>query len=241
MAETIRNAPTSNIRDTHMRIRRNSRWTITLLPLIGMIAFGCATDTGSKSFTLTSEGISIKTILLLPFKDMTAELGVDRNVRCPLCGQVSLTGPVPPEAPMVLTEQLRSKVEQLPYTFVFSEESPNVSPSPAMSSNLLDHYVALGRQAGADAVLVGHVFRYTERMGNRYSIQSPASVAFDLHLISTKEARIVWTSYFDETQHSLTENLLKADTFFKRGATWIRADELAASGMDDMMERFPKP
>lgn len=224
-----------------MHIPRKFQWTIVLLPIVGILLSGCATDTGPRSFTLTSEGVSIKTILLLPFKDMASELGIDRNVRCPLCGQVSLTGPVPPGAPMVLTEQLRSKVEQLPYTFLFSEESPNTSPSPTMPSNMLDHYVALGRQAGADAVLLGYVFRYTERIGNRYSIQSPASVAFDLHLISTKEARIVWTSYFDETQQSLTENLLKADTFFRRGATWIRADELAASGMDDMMERFPKP
>jgi hypothetical protein len=224
-----------------MRLHKNSRWAFAILPLLALLAFGCASDTGSRAFTLSSEGVSIKTILLLPFKDMAAELGVDRNVRCPLCGQVSLTGPVPPEAPMVLTEQLRSKVEQLPYAFLFSEESPNLSPSPDMSSNMLDHYVALGRQAGADAVLIGYVFRYTERVGNRYSIQSPASVAFDLHLISTKEARIVWTSYFDETQQSLTENLLKADTFFRRGATWIRADELASSGMDDMMQRFPKP
>jgi len=212
-----------------------------VLLILAFLAVGCATDTGPKPFTLASEGVTIKTILILPFRDMTSELGVDRNVRCPLCGQVALTGAVPSDAPRVLTEQLKTRVERLPYTFLFSEDQPFLTTDSVKTSDMLERYVALGRQAGADAVLVGHIFRHTERIGNRYSVQSPASVAFDLHLISTKEQRIVWTGYFDETQQSLSENLLKANAFFKRGATWITADELAASGMDDIIERFPKP
>jgi len=214
---------------------------LAVFSLLALLAVGCATDAGPKSFTLASEGVTIKTILILPFRDMASELGVDRNVRCPLCGQVALTGAVPSDAPRVLTEQLKARVERLPYSFMFSEDQPFLTTDSVKTSDMLERYVALGRQAGADAILVGHIFRHTERIGNRYSVQSPASVAFDLHLISTKEQRIVWTGYFDETQQSLSENLLKANAFFKRGATWITADELAASGMDDLIERFPKP
>lgn len=214
---------------------------LTISSLVALLLVGCATNSGPKPFRLASEGVTIKTILILPFRDMTSELGVDRNVRCPLCGQVALTGFIPSDAPRVLTEQLKTRVERLPYTFMFSEDQPFLTTDSVKTSDMLERYVALGKQAGADAVLVGHIFRHTERIGNRYSVQSPASVAFDLHLISTMEQRIVWTGYFDETQQSLSENLLKANAFFKRGATWITADELAASGMDDIIERFPKP
>ncbi len=220
---------------------RSPLFLLTASLLLTLLVIGCATDAGPKSFKLSSEGVTIKTILILPFRDMASELGVDRNIRCPLCGQVALTGAVPPEAPRVLTEQLKARVERLPYTFMFSEDQPFLATDSVKTSDMLERYVALGKQAGADAVLIGHIFRHTERIGNRYSVQSPASVAFDLHLISTKEQRIVWTGYFDETQQSLSENLLKANAFFKRGATWITADELAASGLDDIIERFPKP
>lgn len=211
------------------------------LCLLALLGVGCVTSAGPKSFTLAGEGVTIKTILVLPFRDMTSELGVDRNVRCPLCGQVTLTGAIASDAPRVLSKQLKTRVERLPYAFLFSEDQPFLTTDSIKTSDMLERYVALGRQAGADAILVGHMFRHTERIGNRYSVQSPASVAFDLHLISTKEQRIVWTGYFDETQQSLSENLLKANAFFKRGATWLTADELTASGMDDLIERFPKP
>jgi hypothetical protein len=169
---------------------------------------------------------------------------MDKSIRCSLCGQVALTGPVLDDAPFSLTSRLMTLLQPLSYTLVPGDDVESIlsgMDSDKKMSSELDRYVRLGKQKGVDAVLVGHIFRYTERLGNRYSIQSPASVAFDLHLIRIRDEQIVWLGHFDETQQALTDNLLKANSFFKRGGTWITADELAFSGLEDVIGGFPKP
>ena len=64
-----------------------------------------------------------------------------------------------------------------------------------------------GRKLGADAVMVGHIYRFVDRVGGKYAAESPASVAFDLHIVRTADARVLWTGVFDETQKPLTDNL----------------------------------
>jgi curli biogenesis system outer membrane secretion channel CsgG len=98
-----------------------------------------------------------------------------------------------------------------------------------------------GKRAGADAVLVGHIFRFNERKGNRASVESPASVAFDLHLIDVETGRILWSASCDETQRPLTDNILEIGTFMKRGASWVTAEELAQGDLETMLQRFPQP
>jgi len=192
----------------------------------------------------SAQSLGIRSILIVPFKNVTIEQGMDKSIRCSLCGQVALTGPVLDDASFSLTSRLMTLLQPLSYTLVPGDDVESIlsgMDSDKKMSSELDRYVRLGKQKGVDAVLVGHIFRYTERLGNRYSIQSPASVAFDLHLIRIRDEQIVWLGHFDETQQALTDNLLKADSFFKRGGTWITADELAFSGLEDVVGRFPKP
>jgi len=49
----------------------------------------------------------------------------------------------------------------------------------------------------------------------------------------------VWTGNYDETQQSLTENLLNVVDFFKQGAKWLTADEFAEYGMRKILKTFP--
>lgn len=171
------------------------------------------------------------------------------NVRCHLCGQIMTTGDVPDSAGPFLTSELVWLMEkQGKYTIISSEASSKEVLSGKISgidneaaAQYLNLYVAAGKRAGADAVLVGHIFRFHERKGNRASVETPASVAFDLHLIATDSGKIVWTGHFDQTQRSLSENLLEIGVFFKRGASWITAEELALGGLEDMVRSFPQP
>ena len=99
--------------------------------------------------------------------------------------------------------------------------------------------VPLGRELNADFVMVCHLFRFEERVGSSIGVEKPASVAFDLHLFRIRDGARVWDGAFDETQKALFDNLLRAGSFFKEGAKWLTAEELAAVGMDEVLKKLP--
>jgi len=174
-------------------------------------------------------------ILVLPFKDMTMIYGKDASVRCPVCGMVFITGKVSVDAVEKLNNRLVSDLKsRKKYKIVTSSL---IDEEQTFSERKL--IVKKGREYNADAVVAGYVYRYRERIGNRYSVKSPASVAFGIHLISTKSGRNIWSGHFDETQRSLSENLFKLKKFIKRKASWITADEMAISGFEEILNTFP--
>lgn len=176
-------------------------------------------------------------ILVLPFKDMTMIYGKDASVRCPVCGMVFITGKVSVDAVEKLNNRLVSNLKsRKKYKIVTSSL---IGEEQTFSERKL--IVKKGREYNADAVIAGYVYRYKERIGNRYSVKSPASVAFGIHLISTKSGRNIWSGHFDETQRSLSENLFKLKKFIKRKASWITADEMAISGFEEILSTFPNP
>jgi hypothetical protein len=100
-------------------------------------------------------------------------------------------------------------------------------------------WIETGRNLGADAVIIGHLYRFRERIGTQYSVEIPASVAFDIHLIDVKDGRLLWSGNFDETQQSLFEDLYQLGTFLRRRGRWITAKELAVSGLEGILDTFP--
>ena len=103
-----------------------------------------------------------------------------------------------------------------------------------------DIYVQIGKALSAEAVLGGHVYRWREREGTDYAASRPASVAFDLYLMSAGDGMIWWKARFDKSQISLSENLLDLKTFIKAKGRWMTADELAEIGLAEFVETFPK-
>jgi hypothetical protein len=97
-----------------------------------------------------------------------------------------------------------------------------------------------GHEMDADVVLVGFVYRFRERVGKGYGAESPASVAFDIHLIRVADVRTIWSAHFNETQKSLGDNLFRLGSFISRGGRWLTAEELADSGLEEIFEKFPK-
>ena len=98
----------------------------------------------------------------------------------------------------------------------------------------------VGKSLGADAVLVGVITEYRERKGSDYGVESPASVAFSVQLYDTESKKLLWESYFSETQQALTDNVFEIKKFFKRGARWIPVDELAKEGAREAALRVNK-
>lgn len=210
--------------------------TIIAIVLPVLILSGCA----SKKDMASESGYRLmgtEKILVLPFKDITMIYGKGETVRCPVCGKVFITGVVSEDAMEKLANHLVSNLK--------SQENYNIV-TPSMTGEVqtisdLNLIVEKGRENNADVVLAGYVYRYIERVGTRYSVKSPASVAFGIHLLSVKYGRILWSAHFDETQHSLSENLFNLKAFIKRKASWITADEMATSGLEEILKTFPNP
>jgi hypothetical protein len=80
------------------------------------------------------------------------------------------------------------------------------------------------------------VYRFQERQGGNFSVVRPASVGFHVHLY--EGSSLVRVFAFDETQKPLSENVLGVFTFFKRGAKWITAGELAREGVHQAIDAF---
>lgn len=188
---------------------------------------------------------AIEKLLILPFKDLSTLYGKNVNVRCPLCGNVFSTGDVETFAVDVLTDRLTSIIKSRKDFELIPPGQAHGAMSVLLAADKKelserDILVKIGHALYADAVLVGHVYRFKDRVGTRYSVDSPASVAFDIHLIDVSNGSVLWVGHFDETQRSLFENLFKIGTFLKRKGTWITAEEMAVSGLEDVLQTLPE-
>ena len=77
----------------------------------------------------------------------------------------------------------------------------------------------VGSELGAEGVVAGYVYRFRERKGVSYTVEQPASVAFEIHLLRVSDGALVWRGTFDKTQSSLMENLFSFPRFFgERGS-----------------------
>ncbi len=96
-----------------------------------------------------------------------------------------------------------------------------------------------GKELKADAVIIGSVTSFQERVGGSLGIERPASVGFEVELISVQDDKLLWKSGFYETQASLTEDIGSLPLFIKRGGKWITADELARYGAEEVVMGYP--
>jgi hypothetical protein len=153
---------------------------------------------------------------------------------------VFTTGKVEEGAAALLTEHLVARLKAREGLKVISPEEGQGILSTLLSQGgreLSEHDLALqaGRRLQTDGVMVGYVYRYSERVGAKYSVESPASVTFDLDLIHVPDGSLLWSGAFHETQKTLFEDLFQFSTFLKRKGKWLTAAQLAQSGLDDVL------
>ena len=218
------------------------RWTILLLCCTGV--GGCRSS--GPVTQLNGEFAGTERILVLPFKNMAWLYGEGVNVRSPLTGKVFMTGPVAEGADRFLTEMLVDALRrQTHFQTVPSSEAPAVMDALQSSSDKqrspLKALARTGRMLDADLVFQGYLYRFKNRVGKDYAAESAASVAFDLYLIDSRSQKVVWSSYFDQTQQALADDLFFIGTFFRRGARWITAEVMASEAMTDMFKGFEQP
>ena len=181
-------------------------------------------------------------LAILPFFIQKGE-DPTRGEVCPLCGGLHQSGSILPDSQNTMTRLLYEKMETLGTFTLF----PLERVEEALSRSDLKQFfekpgsaaVLLGKELDTDFVFVGYLFRFEQRVGSSMGVEKPASVGFDLHLVRVRDGKIAWTGKFDETQRPLSDNLLKIGSFFRRGAKWLTAEELASAGMGETLTALP--
>lgn len=165
-------------------------------------------------------------------------------VRCRSCGNILAGGPIEGDPTVLLTRLLWDNFQEKGKKFDLISPGQvegvfNIYLAKGIEKNLQLLMRGIGTQLNADYMLWGSVFHYQERKGTSYGVQQPASVALDLHLLKVKDGQLVWRAQWAQTQKSLTENLLEADSFFKRNMRWVTVEELSRQGLEEMLKDFP--
>jgi hypothetical protein len=226
--------------------RKKGSWSaiigLSLSLILVMVLGACQSQVELPPSSYQPTGI--KRILVLPFKDMYTIYGENVSFRCPLCGSMNVVSQVSEGAAGKMTEHLskliraRGDLELIPASQAKGALS-GLELVKTQPRNEMELLVEIGQSLNADGVLLGRVYRYRERNGGNYSVESPASVAFDLLLIRVSDKRLVWNVNFDETQKSLFDNLFHFKSFLKRGGKWISADKMAQLGLEEMLVQLP--
>ena len=207
-----------------------------ILPIL--IFSACST---SKPITKFPVSMGAGTLLVLPFKNMSTVYGENENVRSPLSGSFFKTGEVSSEAEHSMTANVSALLQKCAqYTFISGTKARSVIAGAFVENRnpvqMREHLVRVGQQVGADWVVAGGIYRFKERVGGTMSVESPASVAFDIALIDVDNARLIWTGHFNETQKPLSENILNFGSFVKRQGKWVSAAELTRLAMEEMFK-----
>ena len=218
------------------------RWVLLLVCCTSVWACRSSGPVTQLSGTVTGT----EKVLVLPFQNMAWLYGEDVSVRSPLTGKAFMTGPVAEGAELLLSDLLVDALrQQTAFQTVPSGDAPGVlnalKDTAEARRSPLKTLSQTGRMLNADLVFQGYLYRFKQRMGKDYAAESSASVAFDLYLIDSREQKVVWYAFFDETQQALTDDLRFIGTFFRRGGRWITAEEMAGEAMQDIFKEFEQP
>lgn len=113
------------------------------------------------------------------------------------------------------------------------EGSTRTAPDAALS-----YWIKVGRCIPADYLLLPQLVYYQDRIGGSLGVEKPASVTVYFFLIDVKKQALAGKYYYDETQKSLSQNLLDADKFFARGGKWVTADDLVREAVREALKEF---
>ena len=216
---------------------------LSVLILATMVLWGCSAPKPVAQSQLDAS--NIRRIVVFPFKNMYAVYGDNVSFTCPICGNSFIIAEVAEGGEWTVTDSFLSALnERKGFQLITPDAAYDIQSSFMDTSSTqsdLDLMVKVGKNFQADALIMGRVYRYQERIGTKLAADTPASVAFDVLLLEADSGRLLWEGHFKETQKSLSENLYNFRKFFKRGGKWLTAAELTDIGVEEVLKTFPKP
>lgn len=225
------------LKNYHARLARHLQ-IILLLILIN----GCMSKDHER-VELTGPPIEADRIVFFGFKPALSPGQEPALFNNPMTGGAVRSEPVSQSLADIMSDKIyTSLIDTKDYEFLNLREIKNLTdPSLFEGSSNDDIQIiqSIGKAVSADVALTGFLYRMHEREGTEYSVESPASVAFDLYLISVEDGSFLWKGSFDKTQKSLSENLLELKTFLKFKGKWVDADTLAEIGLTELLDNMP--
>ena len=234
----------------------NMKWSMALVGIALLMVAGCS---GSKVTTKASAELSryqIRIIALVPFTTLATPQvrdGSDQHFSVPpevrrsdmaMAVPPSIEQPlrqtvtVPAGAGEIVTQLLWNRLKTRQGMTVLSPgEVTRALTSQAVSqlSAGQSPAVAVAKQLKADASLIGQVRVYQERVGGRFGASPPATVGFEAKVIAA-DGQVLWEGNYYEKQRPMTEDLMG---FIQRRGVFVTAEELAAYGVEHMLNEFP--
>jgi hypothetical protein len=216
-----------------------NRQIIFCLILALIITAGCSHVQVERQAVSASATV-IKRIALIGFKTAVYQSDESDDASVSMSYNMSPQDPVLIKKSLYLTPSLfEVMTEYKGYELIGPEITGGVFSKIAASGQGISNVEIAGRTARelqADAAIIGYLYRWKEREGSDYAVNSPASVFYNLYLVSPDNGSVLWKGQFNKTQRSLSENLLDIRTFFKGKGKWMTADDLAVMGMKDLID-----
>ncbi|MFZ7113689.1 MAG: hypothetical protein ACOWYE_18575 [Desulfatiglandales bacterium] len=216
-----------------------------LLPILPLAFFllSCLPRTQPTLYVGTTLH-DIRKIVVIGFQPALAPGQASGVTRGPVTGSVFMADPTTWVTSEGMTDRLFDNLNKIDAYDLITPGRARGAFSGLIGGDAVLGEVELAQRIGqafaADAVLMGYIYRWRERQGTDYAVNSPASVAFDLYLIGPEEGRILWKGQFDKTQHSLSENLFDMSTFFRGKGKWMKVGELAEFGLESVLSSLYK-
>ncbi|MCP9440318.1 MAG: hypothetical protein NNA20_09300 [Nitrospira sp.] len=223
------------------------------------IVAGCS---GWKVTTASSDllpGYTVRTLALIPFTAMTTPqmrdqgdffFSTPQSIRQQDMSVAVASDVEPkPRQVAVVPDYAAERVTQLFWKRLQSRGGVRLIP-PSEAAQVLTSVVsettssktrpevaaaAVARKLNADAVMIGLVSMYQERVGSRLGANPAASVGFEVKVVAA-DGRVLWEGNYYERQRPLTEDVLG---FVQRFGMFVTADELAEYGVDALLKEFP--
>ena len=162
---------------------------------------------------------------------------------CAITGGCFSSSAVPPDAVTIMNnmlEQQLRKITSIP--FVPADQTGLVARDMIGRDVWLakrEDIAKLGRRLKVDAVLLGAIYRWRERVGSAAAAEEPAAVTFELALVLSADGSLLWTGSWDDVQKPLTDNWLNIGEYLRHGIQWFSARQFAGIGLEYVLQRFP--
>lgn len=200
------------------------------------LSVGCVRRTApaAKAPTPTDAATSAvaflgKTFVVAPFTIPTSDAEL-------LSGYLPTGNHVPEVVPVHLDAALEQDLAGSKQTILPARLAAGCARSAARGEEsgrlaTIRYWQNVGKCAGADFVVVPQVMDWTERDGSEVGATRPASVDLSLTLLDTRTGALLKKYHFEETQQTLSANILEAQKFVSRSGRWLSAMELAQEGL----------